>query len=874
MKQITTLCLALWLGLTSIQANTLDFPEEYTGADLRYIGMPVGGLTTGQVYLSGDGELWYWDIFNIQRIKPGGPGDKFYLNPMVPHKTFEQGFAVRVLNKNKNFLSATKQLNKNDFQNVSFRGEYPVGKVSYKDDNFPVSVLLEAYTPFVPTDIESSDFPAVVLEFKVKNESYKNLSVELLGWLQNMANFQMANKTKGVHKNTVINADNHLQMLFSSEVEDKDLPDYGNMSLTLENGTNAWYQLQAPRDLTYNFPEIRASKKETKEVKTPLGKTLTGLLAKPLDLASGEVKTVRFVLSWYFPNLHRPESGFHHLKHREQLRWYYSKKFKSSAEVANKILGNTEKYLTTTKDWNKTWYNATLPKWFLDRTFANVSTLATTSCYRLHDLTGDQDNEGRFYTMEGVYLGHGTCTHVFHYEQALGRVFPHLARRLRTQIDYGYSFTDEGIVRYRSSEYKGMGQQDGRDYAVDGHAGTIMRAYREHTTAPDKEYLNKFWTKIKKSIQYLIDHDKEKTGSADGILEGIQYNTLDRMWYGKIAWISGLYNAALLAGEAMAKEMDDKDFAKECRRIANLGKENISKELFNGEYFTQKLDPENLHAPNTNEGCHLDQLLGAYWANQVGLDQVFDSKEIKSALQAIYKYNLKKNYKQHLKTSKIPVSRFYASENEPLLISASFPKGGEEKAPGKIKNDWEKLVVGYFSEPWTGLEHHTAASFIANGMVEEGLEVVAAVHQRYLPSKRNPYNEIEYGNHYTRAMSGYAPFIAASGFTLHEPKASIGFAPKINPQKFKSAFITGQAWGTFTQEVKATEQINTLSILYGTLNLQNIKLMLENKTSSYSLKLNSKSVKVKTSTSDGILSLNFAKLKLKKGDVLVVNAAN
>ena len=41
-------------------------PTTYSKSrgELSRIGMPVGGLCCGMLYLGGDGKLWNWDIFN------------------------------------------------------------------------------------------------------------------------------------------------------------------------------------------------------------------------------------------------------------------------------------------------------------------------------------------------------------------------------------------------------------------------------------------------------------------------------------------------------------------------------------------------------------------------------------------------------------------------------------------------------------------------------------------------------------------------------------------------------------------------------------------------------------------------------------------
>ena len=869
-KRLLTL-LTLILSLVSCTIDSSKKNHQIAPVEsenLKFIGMPIGGIHCGQVYLGGDGQLWYWDIFNIKRIQPGGPGDKFYLNPMVQDKQMDQGFALRVKKIMPSGITPlVKILNEDGFSDITFTGEYPMGKVKFKDDQFPISVELNSFTPFIPTNHESSDFPAVIMEYTLKNDSNKDVEVELLGWLQNMSNFQTSSRSEGVHKNTIQKIGNTLQLSTSSLVtkENEDLPDHGNMSLTLIDADDAWGTPRAIEDIYYNLSQLKES--ENSMAESSLGKKLTGAIGKEISLNPGERKTLTFIISWFFPNLHRKESGFHHITNRENLRHYYSKKFKSAQDVANKIVLNKEKYFTTTKLWNKTWYDATLPKWFLDRTFINTSTLATTSCYRLDDLTDDINNEGRFYTMEGVYLGHGTCTHVFHYEQALGRVFPGLARQLRTQVDYGLSFKEDGLIKYRG-ELSDIGQHDGRGYAVDGQAGTILRAYREHTTSQNNDYLAAYWSKIKKSIEYMINHDAEKTGVPDGILEGVQYNTLDKMWYGKITWTSSMYNAALKAGASMAMEMDDLEFAKKCNNISALGMKNMTNELFDGEYFISIPDTNNKENPNTNIGCHIDQVLGQSWAMQNGLPRVLPKEETLSALKSIFKYNYQKDVGKYLDTSTIKNARFYALPGESGTIICTFPKGGALDSKGTKAADWDNLVVGYFSESMTGFTYQAAAHMISEGLVDEGLAMIKAIHDRYTPDKRNPYNEIEYGNHYTRAMSSYGAFIAASGFTLNEPSGSIGFSPKIKPDNFKAAFISGNSWGSFTQNLENGSQMITLELAYGNLKLREISLDNLSDKKEVVLNVNDIPLDVKFKISTKKIIFNFEEINLNKGDKL------
>lgn len=939
-------------------------PTVYRGAELEKIGMPVGGICAGQLYLGGDGRLWHWDIFNQPQPRnfsdTGGPN---YARPPKPASPIDQGFALRVTSAGRTHVR-TLDSRGFDPRHTSFQGQYPVGRVEYRDPSLPVEVSLEAFSPFIPLNVDDSSLPVTVMRYKVKNTGSAKVTVEIAGWLQNAVcigteradlgqrrnrvekgrgtvlvcstaekrpsadrpsprseiSFETFEKGYGDWKvegeafgtepakgtlsgqqnvrgfsgerlvNTFFKGDTTTGRLTSrvftierrfiafrigggshagqtcvnllvdgkpvrtatghneeelewsewnvadlegrqarfeivdqstegwghinvDEIVFTDAPpsdripleereDYGSMCLAVLNAGGTSYakaRISAePTDAL--FQEDSANQRE---VVTPFGRKLIGSAGKRLTLKPGAEGEVVFVIAWYFPGLLRSTLGpLHDLA---KLKRAYAKRFASAAEVVKYLARNFGRLSEQTRVWNETWYDSTLPYWFLDRTFAPICTLATNTCY--------QFDNGRFYAFEGVYCCQGTCQHVWNYAQSVARIFPSLERDLRERTDFGTAWRENGATDYRG--------ECARHVAHDGQCGIILRAWREHQMSPDDKFLRSKWPQIRKSIEYLIGLD----GDENGLFEGEQYNTLDASWWGPMAWISSFYVAALRAGEAMAKDVQDERFADLCRKIAARGSKEIVGQLYNGEYFIHKPDPNHPKATNTNDGCHIDQLMGQAWALQVGLPRVLPEKETRSALEAIWKYNFTPDVGPYRENSTIKGGRWYAMAGEGGVVMTTFPRGGIDKAAGQGGFGF------YFNEVWTGQEHQLAAHMLWEGLAEQAFVITRVLHDRHHAARRNPYNEVECSDHYTRAMSSHGTFLAAGGFGYHGPRGHLGFVPKITPENFKTAFTAAEGWGTFSQVRMGANQTDRIAMRYGRLKLKTLAFELADKES-------------------------------------------
>jgi hypothetical protein len=570
-------------------------------------------------------------------------------------------------------------------------------------------------------------------------------------------------------------------------------PDHDN-----DEGSLALALLGAPAEVAIAQGNVGLDGTPNTEASVPLGQDLIGTLGRTVTLAPGEAAEVAFVLAWHFPKLYLNRLG--------TVGRYYTKRFDTAQAVASYVGSNFKSLAGATRLWRDTWYDSTLPYWFLDRIFVNAATLATSGCYRFAD--------GRFYAWEGgPGCCPGTCTHVWQYAHSMARLFPELERDTRERVDLGISLNPEtGVSGFRGEFDKSL--------AVDGQAGTLLRIYREHQMAPDDTFLRRNWDKIKLMYNPLFALDADE----DGILEGSQMNTLDRPWFGQIAWMSSMYVAALQAGEQMANEMQDDAFAKRSRKIAEAGTANITGRLFNGEYFFNIVDPAKAATVNSGEGSHIDQVYGQSWAFQLGLPQrTLPEKETRTALASLWKYNFSPNAGAYFKEHS-PPGRQFVWPGTAGMIMCTFPRSDWDyrRASGN-----SRAFAYYFIETWTGQEYQVAAHMLWEGMLLEPMAIVRAIHDRYHPLQRDPYSELECGGHYSRAMASHGTFVGICGYEYHGPKGHLGFAPKLTPENFRAPFTAAEGWGTFAQTISGKQLSASLLLKRGQLKLQTFHLVLD-----------------------------------------------
>lgn len=801
-------------------SQIINFPRTFTGDHLKAIAFPLGGVAAGSLSLGGRGQLRDWEIFN--RPNKGFAPSYCFPSIRVQHgneKPLARALEGRILPPydGQDGLGSNNVPGLARLAETEFIGAYPLARVRFRDSQLPVEVELEAFSPFIPHDPDGSGLPVAILRYRVHNPRPMTAEVSIAFSIDNPVKPE---KTDRANPKADTRANEHRA---SSTLEGISM---SNPALATDDPMRGTFVLATLRDSAARITNWRGWPKARwwnapmffwdafslhgALMDEPADFGTVGALCMQRSIAPSSTATFTFILAWHFPHRTPGWCGWTAPKGEEStvIGNYYCTRFKDAWDAAQYTANHLDQLESRTRAFVQAFAESTLPAAVKDAASANLSTLASTVCFRTTD--------GEFHGFEGAndHMGccFGNCTHVWNYETVTAHLFPSFARSLRNSA-FGYSMDKDGGMRFR--QLLPDGKERFSTAAADGQMGQILHTYMDWKLSGDAEWLKNMWPRVKKAIEFTWIRNGWDPGRA-GVMTGVQHNTYDIEFFGPNPFCSVYYLGALRAAEEMAHAAGDEAAASLYRPIFEKGSHWVDEHLFQGEFYIQQVRgyPADEIAPqlragmggaDTKEpqfqvgsGCLADQLIGQYLAAVAGLGPLVSSHNIRTTMESIYRYNYKSTLVDHE-----CVQRTYALNEEAALMVCDYGRGERPHVP-----------FPYFAEAWTGTEYLVASLLFYVDMIEAGMHVVTSARARYDGRKRNPWDEEECGHHYARAMSSWSTVVMLSGFHYAGDSAAITVMPRLQNRVFRSFWSTARGWGTFLlerHEKAATLQIHVIS---------------------------------------------------------------
>ncbi len=821
--------------------------RAYAGEALRQVAFPIGGIGTGSISLSGRGALVDWEIFNrpnkgsfipftffaLWAQQEGEPPVTRVLEgpPMPPFDGSGHGNQPGLGHGVPRDTAAGLP----HMREARFRGEYPFAWLELADPAMPLAVTLEAYNPFIPLNADDSSLPVAIFRFTLHNRGDRPVAATLAASLCNPIGYthgRFDGRGLGGNVNRYVREGALQGLVMTSTRYGPDDPRYGSLALTTPwpevTWQSAWLRAGWFDSLQRFWDEFTPQGLLSERTYGPSeeGKSDVGTIGLRVRLAPGQSVTLPAYLTWHFPNFqkywHREAGGGCEGACCREVAlptWknYYATRFGDALDVARYVAREEERLREESLRFHDALHRSTLPPYVTEALSSQASILKTTTCLRLTD--------GTFYAFEGCHADagccEGSCTHVWNYAQTLAFLFPDLERSMR-EADYRYNQHEDGHMGFRLQLPLGSPPSTFHA-AADGQMGGILKVYRDWKLCGDTGWLRGLWPQVRKALAYawkVWDVDR------DGVMEGIQHNTYDIEFWGPNPMMGSFYLGALRAAEEMARALGEEEEAREYRRLFESGRQKMEAELYNGEYYEQRINPQaHLVAPvdlsmsfggqtpgdpkyQYGKGCLSDQLIGQWFAHLVGLGYLFDPEHVRRAMQSIFRYNWRSELWEHANCQRV-----YALNDEAGLLLCTWPRGGRPTFP-----------FPYSDEVWCGIEYQVASHLIYEGLVDEGLAIVRGLRARHDGIRRNPWNEMECGSHYARSLASWSLLTALSGFRFDLTRGMIGFAPRLEMDEFRTFWSVGTGWGTFSQRRSDAGLEAVLRLEHGSLALRELTL--------------------------------------------------
>ena len=812
--------------------SELHYPRVFRGSKLKMISFPLGGVGAGSLGLGGRGQLRDWEIFN----RPNLGFSPNYAFPAIWAQSGNAPAVARVLEsrvqppyEGQDGLGWQNVPGLSRLEGATFTGEYPLAHIDFEDSKLPLKASLDAFSPFIPHDPDDSGLPVAILRYQIQNPGRDALKVGVAFSIDNpvlsgSSDRSAARAAESKRVNDYRAEARLAGLLMSNPGLDASDPGRGTFVLAAmpQPGTRLTHWRGWPKASWWTSPlmfwDAFSAKGELGD--EPTERSSVGVLCQSRTIEPGQAGQLTFLLAWHFPNRTPDWCGWTSPpgKGKTVIGNFYSARFKDAWDAASYAAENLDPLERRTRRFAKEFRESSVPDAVKEAASANLSTLASTTCFRtadgeFHGFEGSDDREGCCY---------GNCTHVWNYETATAFLFPSFARSLR-KAAFGFSQDEDGGIRAR--QVLPDGETRDSIVAADGHMGQIMHAYFDWKLSADKAWVASIWPHVRRALAFAWVEggwDPAKTGVA----VGVQNNTYDVAFFGPNPLCGIYYLGALRAGEEMALAVGDPVSAAEYRGLFQKGSQWIDANLFKDEFYVQQIKGFTLNQINPTlrigtegfdprdpqlqlgSGCLIDQLMGQYVAHVMDLGYLVAPEHIRTALESIYKYNYKRTLADHDN-----VERTFALNDEQAIVICDYGNAERPRVP-----------FPYFAEVMTGFEHSTAALMVYSGMVAQGIECIGNIRARYDGEKRNPWDEAECGHHYARAMASWSSFIAVSGFSYDGPKAAVVAVPRIAHESFRCFWSTGTGWGSFSYSRIAGGTRFSIEVIAGSLSCRSCEI--------------------------------------------------
>ncbi|MDB6169656.1 MAG: putative bile acid beta-glucosidase [Verrucomicrobia bacterium] len=815
--------------------------KSYSNDHLARIALPVGGVGTGTVSLTGWGAWRHWELMNrpAKNFTPTGQGGAsgFFAvraarRGEAPVTRLLEG-PLPVTEWEGEEGAAARQAGLPRFRRCTFRAAYPLAQIDLADDAVPVRATVQVFNPLIPGDAARSSLPVAFVRVVLRNPSRAPVSAAVAATLPNFIGVDgfslKLDEFRGKYFPTGASGNRNAfrqggviqGVELASTGVARTHPAWGTMALatTAKRGVThrtAWADFGWSDALLDFWDDFSGDGKlEPREARTD---TPNASLAVAIDVPPMGERSVDFIMAWHFPNRENWGHGPGHVP--VIVGNHYANDFPDAWAVAERAARDRPALERETVAFARGVAECDLPAEVREAALFNLSTLRSQTCFRTAD--------GRFFGWEGCFdrqgSCHGNCTHVWNYEHATANLFPELARTMRETEFSGYSMQDNGHMSFRVPLPLRPIPEQGLIAAADGQMGCLLKLHREWRVSGDTAWLRTLWPRARRALEFAWlpggwDADQ------DGVMEGAQHNTMDVEYFGPNPQMASWYLGALRAAEEMARAVGETDFAAKCRELFERGRTWVDAHLFNDDYYEHEVRPpgswdrvrpglmytpelKNAAAPDYQlaAGCLIDQLAGQVNAHFEGLGHLLDPVHEREALRAVLAHNRRHGFEAHFNHM-----RSFVLGDETALLMASYPRGRRPARP-----------FPYYTEVMTGFEYCVALHLAQEGMVRDALKVVRDIRARYDGRKRNPFDEAECGHHYVRALGSWGLIAALTGFHFSALTGSLTFAS--SPRHVRWFWSSGTAWGSVELTPTRRRTKVTLSVSGGQLKLRRLAL--------------------------------------------------